>query len=33
MNAILGPSGSGKTTLMNYLAGRQENAQLFHTFC
>ena len=33
MTAIIGPSGSGKTTLMNYLSGRQNESQMFRTYC
>ena len=33
MTAIVGPSGSGKTTLINYLAGRQNESQMFRSYC
>lgn len=33
MTAIIGPSGSGKTTLMNYLTGRQNESQMFRSYC
>lgn len=33
LTAIVGPSGSGKTTLLNFLAGRQDNSQMFRTYC
>ena len=33
MTAIIGPSGSGKTTLMNYLSGRQNESQMFRSYC
>ena len=33
ITAIVGPSGSGKTTFLNYLSGRQDNSQMFRTYC
>ena len=33
MTAIIGPSGSGKTTMMNFLAGRQNESQMFLSHC
>lgn len=33
LTAIVGPSGSGKTTFLNFLAGRQDNSQVFRNYC